>query len=621
MREKQPMTQSPMRMGGRYRRGGPPSMVPVEKPKNFKKTIKRLIYYLRPYRTSFIFVILAAIVSTLFTVVSPLLLGFATTNVFEGMMAKREGGAGIDFTYLARLLIILFALYVLSALFTYVTSYLMTGISQKIVYQLRKEAIEKLAKLPLKYFDQNQTGDILSRVINDVDNVSNTLQQTLTQMITSIIALIGVVFMMLNLSVILTVILLLTLPLSVLFIQIVVKKSQRYFKEQQESLGQVNAHIEEMYSGYIVIKAFGQEKTSEDQFNERNHQLYTSGWKAQFISGMIMPFMSFVGNIGYVLIVVFGGLLVMKEALKVGDIQAFIQYARQFNQPISQVANISNIIQSTVASAERVFEVLDEEEEKDDGKQIMDFTHKIGAHVQFQHVTFGYDEKDVIVDLNLEVLPGQTVAIVGPTGAGKTTLVNLLMCFYTLRKGRILLNDVDINALRRADLYQMFGMVVQDAWLFEGTIGENIMYSRPDATKEEMITASKAACADDFIRRLPEGYNTKIHASATNLSEGQKQLLTIARALLADPQILILDEATSNVDTRTEVQIQKAMQALMKGRTSFVIAHRLSTIREADFMIVMKEGRVVEQGNHTELLQKQGFYYELYQSQFSEGVG
>lgn len=615
---KEKQTRPSMRMGGGHPRGRHPGMAAVEKPKNFKQTMKRLLAYLRPYRISFTLVIFAAIVSTVFTVVSPLLLGYATTNVFEGMMGKKAGGAGIDFSYLGQLLFILLVLYVLSAIFTYITSYIMAGISQKVVYQLRKEATEKLSRLPLKYFDKNQTGDVLSRIVNDVDNVSNTLQQTLTQMITSAITLIGVIFMMLKLSVLLTIILLITLPLSVLFIQIIVKKSQRYFKEQQESLGQVNAHIEEMYSGYTVVKAFGQEKNSEHKFHALNHQLYTAGWKAQFISGMIMPFMFFIGNIGYVLIAVVGGLLVMKEALKVGDIQAFIQYARQFNQPLTQVANISNIIQSTIASAERVFEVLDEAEENDRGTKTMDTTHKVGAHVEFRHVTFGYDEKDVIHNLNLEVLPGQMVAIVGPTGAGKTTLVHLMMRFYALRKGQILLNGVDIRALRREDLYQLFGMVIQDTWLFEGTVGENIVYSRPNATKEEMLVASKAAHADYFIRTLPEGYDTKINASASNLSEGQKQLLTIARALLADPQILILDEATSNVDTRTEVQIQKAMKVLMKGRTSFVIAHRLSTIQEADVILVMREGRVVEQGNHTELLQKQGFYYELYQSQFSE---
>lgn len=603
----------PMRMGGR--RQGPPGMMAAgDKPKHFKKTIKRLIGYLRPYWVAFIFVILAAIVSTLFAVISPVLLGQATTNIFEGITKN----GGVDFVSLGRLLLILLGLYVLSSMFTYLMSYIMVGISQKIVYQLRKETNEKLSKLPLKYFDKNQTGDVLSRVINDVDNVSNTLQQTLTQMITSVITLVGVIIMMLKLSVLLTLILLVTLPLSLVFIKIIVGKSQKFFKGQQESLGEVNAHIEEMYSGYTVVKAFGQEQASLEKFDGLNHKLYDSGWKAQFISGLIMPFMAFVGNIGYVLIAVVGGVLVMKESLKIGDIQAFIQYARQFNQPLTQVANISNIIQSTIASAERVFEVLDEEDEVDKGTKNIAATRQDGAYVRFSHVSFGYDKEDVITDLNLEVEPGQMVAIVGPTGAGKTTLVNLMMRFYDLRNGKIEINGVDIEQLRRENLYDLFGMVVQDTWLFEGTIGENIMYSQPSATYEEMVEASKAARADYFIRTLPDGYDTKINASVSNLSEGQKQLLTIARAILSNPQILILDEATSSVDTRTEVQIQKAMRALMQGRTSFVIAHRLSTIREADVIVVMREGRVVEQGNHEALLEKQGFYYELYQSQFSE---
>lgn len=618
MREQRP--QMKVQMGGSRHGRDPGGMISGEKPKNFKQTLKRLINYLRPYRVSFTLVILAAAVGTLFTVISPVLLGSATTHIFEGLMSKKSGLGGIDFQFLAQLLMVLLGLYLLASLFTYITAYIMAGISQKVVYQLRKEATEKVSRLPLQYFDKNQTGDILSRIVNDVDNISNTLQQTLTQMITSVITLVGVIFMMIKLSGLLTVILLVTLPVSVLFIQIIVRRSQKYFKGQQESLGRVNAHIEEMYSGYLVVKAFGQEKNSEKQFQVLNDTLYENGWKAQFISGMIMPFMTFVGNIGYVLIAVVGGVLVMKEALKVGDIQAFIQYARQFNQPITQVANISNIIQSTIASAERVFEILDETEEEDDGMQKISNNLQLGAHVQFEHVTFGYDAKDVIQDLNLEVFPGQMVAIVGPTGAGKTTLVNLMMRFYELKDGRILLNGIDIRTLKRKELYQMFGMVVQDTWLFEGTIGENISYGHPNASKEELIAASKAACADYFIRTLPDGYDTKINASASNLSEGQKQLLTIARALLADPQILILDEATSNVDTRTEVQIQKAMNTLMKGRTSFVIAHRLSTIRDADLILVMKKGCVIEQGSHDELIRKQGFYYELYQSQFSNGL-
>lgn len=613
MQKGKEMKRPPMGMVGR--KHGPGAMMkPTEKPKHFKKTIKRLIGYLRPYRISFTLVLIAAILSTLFTVISPILLGQATTDIFEGVTK----GGGVDFASLGRLLLILLALYVFSAAFTYMMAYVMAGISQKVVYQLRKETNDKLAKLPLKYFDKNQTGDVLSRVVNDVDNVSNTLQQTLTQMVTSVITLIGVIIMMLKLSIFLTLILLLTLPLSVVFVKIIVGKSQKFFKGQQESLGEVNAHIEEMYAGYTVVKAFNQERASLEKFDELNHKLYDFGWKAQFISGLIMPFMGFIGNIGYVLIAVVGGVLVMKESLKIGDIQAFIQYARQFNQPLTQVANISNIIQSTIASAERVFEVLDEEDEVDTGTKEVVQMHKGGAQVSFKHVSFGYGAENMITDLNLDVQPGQMVAIVGPTGAGKTTLVNLMMRFYDLRAGEIAINGVDIKELQRKNLYDLFGMVVQDTWLFEGTIGDNIRYSRPDATDEEMVAASKAVRADYFIRTLPEGYNTQINASVSNLSEGQKQLLTIARAILSDPQILILDEATSSVDTRTEVQIQKAMRVLMKGRTSFVIAHRLSTIREADTIVVMKEGRVVEQGNHAALLEKQGFYYELYQSQFSE---
>jgi ATP-binding cassette, subfamily B, multidrug efflux pump len=591
--------------------------MPVQKAKDFKGTAKRLVGYLKPQKYKIVTVLIAAILSTIFMIASPKILGKAITKLFEGMMLKFKGvpGASVDFDYIGNIMLILIGLYVISSLFTYVQQYVMAGVTQKVVYTLREEVNRKLSKLPLKYFDSRTHGEILSRVTNDIDNISNTLQQSLTQMITSVITIIGVIIMMLTISPLLTLICLLTLPLTAIGTVFIAKRSQKYFKAQQKTLGELNGHVEEMYTGHQIVKAFGREKQSVDTFVGINEKLYDSGWKSQFISGIIMPVMMFINNIGYVLICVIGGVLVTKRAIEIGDIQAFIQYARQFSQPITQTAQIANIIQSTVASAERVFEILDEEE-MEEASNLVVIEYPKGA-VGFENVTFSY-KKDtrLIDDLTIRVNPGQTVAIVGPTGAGKTTLVNLLMRFYELDGGRITIDGVDITDMKQGTLRSMFGMVLQDTWLYNGTIRDNIGYGRIGATDEEIYAAARAAHADQFIRTLPEGYNTVINEEASNISQGQKQLLTIARAILANPKILILDEATSSVDTRTEIQIQHAMDALMKGRTSFVIAHRLSTIREADLILVMNNGKVIEQGTHEELLQQNGFYADLYNSQF-----
>lgn len=593
---------------------------PVQKAKDFKGTLKRLIRYLAPYRFQLLTVLIAAILSTVFSILGPKILGMATTKIFEGLMEKFKGipGAGIDFEYLFRILGLLAGLYLFSSLFMWIQQYVMAGVAQKTVYTLREEAKAKINTLPLKYFDGTTTGETLSRIVNDVDNISTTLQQSLTQIITSIVTIIGVIIMMLTISPVMTLILLVTLPLSAVITMIVAKKSQRYFVGQQKTLGQLSGHVEEMYTGHEVVKAFGHEKKAIETFSAFNEELFQHGWKAQFLSGIIMPLMSFVGNLAYVLISIVGGIFVTKGFISVGDIQAFIQYSRQFTQPIAQTANIANIIQSTVASAERVFEFLDEEEQVPEVQTAKVISFPKGR-VSFEHVDFGYTaDQRLIKDMNLNVEPGQTVAIVGPTGAGKTTLVNLLMRFYEINSGTIRIDGVDITEMKRSDLHSLFGIVLQDTWLFHGSISDNISYGREDAAKEEVIEAAKAAHADHFIRTLPEGYDTILNEEATNISQGQKQLLTIARAILADPPILILDEATSSVDTRTEVHIQKAMNHLMKGRTSFVIAHRLSTIKDADVILVMNEGQVIEQGNHGELLAQNGFYAELYHSQFSE---
>lgn len=591
---------------------------PVEKAKDFKGTFKRLLGYLKPRRVRLTFVVFMAILSTIFSIVSPKIMGKATTKLFKGFMMKMEGipNASIDFGYISNILLILVGLYFISSLFNYIMNYVMASVAQKTVFEMREDVSNKLSKLPLKYYDSRTHGEILSRVTNDVDNISNTLQQSITQLITAVITILGVIVMMLSISPLMTLITLITLPLSVIITKGIATRSQKFFKEQQKALGNLNGHVEEMYTGHKIVKVFGHEKKSIQKFNEINDELYNAGWKAQFISGVIMPLMSFVNNIGYVLVSVIGGLLVTKRAIQIGDIQAFIQYSRQFSQPIVQTANIANIIQSTIASAERVFEILDEIEEIPDADDST-LLETPNGEVKFQNVKFGY-KKDVtlIEDMNIDVKPGQTIAIVGPTGAGKTTLVNLLMRFYEINEGKITVDGVDIRDFKRGDLRSMFGMVLQDTWLFKGTIRENIAYGRLDASEEDILRATRAAHADHFIRTLSEGYDTILNEEANNISQGQKQLLTIARAILADPAILILDEATSSVDTRTEVYIQKAMNTLMEGRTSFVIAHRLSTIKDADMILVMNDGSIIEKGNHEELLNKGGFYADLYNSQF-----
>ncbi|WP_429841268.1 ABC transporter ATP-binding protein [Brevibacillus sp. FIR094] len=604
--------------------GGPMGMViPGAKAKDFKGTLKRLIGYFRPHRVQLIVVLLAAILSTIFAIVSPKLMGKATTSLFAGMIGLMQGQPKeivFDFGYIANILLLLIVLYVISALFSYLQQFVMAGVSQKIVYDMREQVNEKLSRLPLKYFDSKMHGDILSRVTNDIDNISNTLQQSLTQLITSIVTIIGVIIMMLTISPLLTLILILTLPLSAIATKQIASKSQKHFIGQQSSLGELNGHVEEMFTGHQVVKAFGYEKKSQQTFDQINAKLYEAGWRAQFISGIIMPVMSFIGNIGYVLVCIVGGILATNGSIEIGDIQAFIQYTRQFTMPIAQTANIANLIQSTIASAERVFEVLDEEEEVPESTQPVMIAAPKGR-VEFQHVKFGYKEGHLLMqDINLVVEPGQKIAIVGPTGAGKTTMINLLMRFYELNGGAILIDDVDITRMKRSDLRSLFGMVLQDTWLFNGTIHDNLAYAQPEASETDIIRAAKAARADHFIRTLPEGYKTVLNEEASNISQGQKQLLTIARAILADPTILILDEATSSVDTRTEVHIQEAMNELMKGRTSFVIAHRLSTIRNADLILVMNKGTIIEQGSHDELMEQDGFYADLYNSQFAEST-
>jgi ATP-binding cassette subfamily B protein len=598
----------------------------VEKPKDFQATAKRLFGYFLPQKYRLMIVLTTAILGTSFNIIGPKILGLATTKLFEGLLAKfqaimhHQPVPSIDFGYIAHVLLILLGLYVISAIFIYIQQYVMAGVAQRTMYRLRKEVDEKLSRLPLKFFDSRTHGEIMSRAVNDMDNLSTTLQQSITQLITSAVTLIGVIVMMLTISPLLSLIVVLTLPLS-LFITIgIAKRSQQYFRNQQRALGELNGHVEEMYTGHKIVKAFGQERQSIAEFNERNEKLYDAGWRAQFVSGIIMPLMRFVGNIGYVFVAIVGSIMVTKNAISIGDVQAFIQYAQQFTQPIAQLANFANIIQSSMASAERIFELLDEKEEVPEAVHAKVIEHPEGA-VQFEHVRFGYsDDKPLMEDMNIDVQPGQMIAIVGPTGAGKTTLVNLLMRFYEIQGGEILVDGVDITEIKRGNLRRMFGMVLQDTWLFNGTIRANIAYGREGATDEEIIRAAKAARADHFIRTLPEGYNTVLNEEASNISQGQKQLLTIARAFLANPEILILDEATSSVDTRTEIQIQNAMAELMKGRTSFVIAHRLSTIRDADLILVMNHGTIIEKGTHEELLAKGGFYADLYNSQFTGRV-
>lgn len=595
-------------------RGHGGMMVMGQKPKDFKGTFRRLLSYLAPRRNRLILVFIAAILSTVFMILGPKIMGNTITVVFNGVFS----GTGIDFGEVGKLLLFLAGLYAFSSLFTFAQQYMMASVAQRTVFDLREDVFHKLDKLPLKYYDGTSHGDTLSRVTNDIDTIGNTLQQSITQFITSIVTIVGILIMMLWISPTLTLIALVSLPLSIFVIRPFLKRSQTHFANQQKTLGNLNGHIEEMYTGHAVVKAFGQEQKSIDEFDDVNEELYEAGRSAQFISGIIMPVMSFIGNLSYVLISIVGGLLVIQRSIAIGDIQAFITYTRQFTQPITQTANIANIIQSTIASAERVFELLDEEEEVKEA--VTSELSNTEGHVAFEHVDFGYGNELLIKDMSIQVSSGQTVAIVGPTGAGKTTLINLLMRFYELNAGKITIDGVDIKDLSRSNLRKNFGMVLQDTWLFNGTIKENIAYGKDDATDEEIMDAAYAAHADHFIRTLPDGYDTILNEEASNISQGQKQLLTIARAILADPHIMILDEATSSVDTRTEVFIQKAMDRLLENRTSFVIAHRLSTIQDADLILVMDHGTVIEQGTHEELLEQDGFYADLYNSQFSEEI-
>jgi ATP-binding cassette, subfamily B, multidrug efflux pump len=587
--------------------------MPVEKPKNFRRTIKRLSGYLHPHRYRLLTVFLTAMLSTVFFIVSPKIMGLATTSLFNSFM----GGSSVDFRYITNIILILGSLYLLSSMFSYLQQYIMVDVSQQTVYAMRDDISHKLSRLPLRYFDSKAHGDILSRVTNDVDNISTTLQQSITQLITASVSLIGIMVMMLIISPLLTLVSLVVLPLSFLVTKAIAIRSQVYFAAQQKMLGELNGHVEEMYTGHVLVKAFGREDESVSQFKQINNQLYDASWKAHFISGIIMPLMTFINNLGYVIVCVFGGIMVTRGTITIGDMQAFIQYSKHFTHPIAQTASIANILQSTVASAERVFELLDENEESPEQAEKKSLS-VLRGDIGFENVSFRYiKETPLIEDMNIDVKSGQTVAIVGPTGAGKTTLVNLMMRFYELDSGAITIDGLNIKELRRGDLRSIFGMVLQDTWLFNGTVRDNIAYGRPVATNEEICSAAKAANADHFIRTLPGGYDTVLNEEASNISQGQKQLLTIARAILADPAVLILDEATSNVDSRTELLIQKAMGELMKGRTSFVIAHRLSTIRGADLILVINEGQIIEKGSHKELMAQNGFYSELYNSQFN----
>lgn len=601
----------PMRMGGGIRHG--------EKASDFKGSMKKLIAYLGKYRGTIILVIFLAVLSTGFSIVGPDLLGNATNIIVNGLMnSMRTGVLDIDLEAVSRELMKLVVLYVTSAVLSYLQSWLMVGVSQKVTYRLRKDISEKMNRMPLGYFDTHTNGEVLSRMTNDVDLVSQTLGQSLTQMVTSVTMIVGVLIMMLRINVVLTAVALVVIPISAIFIVLVVKRSQVYFKSQQAYLGHLNGHIEEMYGGHLVIKAFNREEESIKKFNEYNETLYDSAWKSQFLSGMMMPIMGFVGNVGYVLVCILGGYLAVNNQIEIGDIQAFIQYMRSFTQPLSQMASISNTLQSTAAASERVFIFLDEREEVKEADPAEHIANPKGA-VSFKHVSFGYRaDKIIIHDFTSEIQAGQKVAIVGPTGAGKTTIVKLLMRFYEIQLGKIMIDHVAIDKLPRAELRDLFGMVLQDTWLYHASIMDNIRYGSEGASDEAVIEAAKAAHVDHFIRTLPEGYHTLLNEEGSNVSQGQKQLLTIARAILKNPKILILDEATSSVDTRTEVLIQKAMENLMKGRTSFVIAHRLSTIRDADVILVMKDGDIIEQGSHETLLAKGGFYAGLYNSQFEK---
>lgn len=606
------------RQGGPMGGGPHGGMGAGEKAKDFKGTIKKLMKYLSEYKIGLIFVLLFAIGSTIFNIAGPKILGKATTEIFTGLVGKVSGSSGIDFEKIAHILIFLMCLYVTSAIFSFIQGYIMTGVSQKLTYRLRKEISEKINRMPMNYFDTRTHGEVLSRVTNDIDTLSQSLNQSATQIITSFTTIIGVLIMMLSISPLMTLVALLILPISLGLISTIVKRSQRHFKNQQEYLGHVNGQVEEVYGGHNIVKAFNKETDVIKEFDETNEILYQSAWKSQFFSGMMMPIMQFVGNLGYVAVAILGGYLAIKKTIEVGDIQSFIQYVRNFTQPITQVAQVANMLQSTAAASERVFEFLEEEEE-DQFAQNPVSVEGLEGNVEFDHVHFRYNaDKIIINDFSAKVKQGQKIAIVGPTGAGKTTMIKLLMRFYDVNSGAILIDGHNLKDFNRGELRQMFGMVLQDTWLFHGSIKENIRYGKLDATDEEVIEAAKAAHVHRFVQTLPNGYDMELNEEASNVSQGQKQLLTIARAILADPKILILDEATSSVDTRTEVRIQKAMDNLMRGRTSFIIAHRLSTIRDADLILVMKDGDIIEQGNHEELLKQNGFYAELYNSQFEK---
>ena len=605
------------RMGGR----GAAGMIPGEKAKNFKGTMTKLLRYLSRFLPAIITVLVCAAASTVFSIFGPKVLGQATTKLFEGVMAMLTGTGGIDFSAIGQILLFLLAIYLISALLSYVQGWVMAGVATKVSYSMRRDISEKIDRMPLSYFDRVPNGEVLSRITNDVDTVTQTLNQSLSQIVTNVTMMVGVLCMMLSISPLMTLVALCILPVSVLIVMNVVKRSQPFFRQQQDYLGHVNGHVEEMYGGHVVVTAFGREEESLGVFDKMNAKLYNAAWKSQFLSGMMMPLMNFAGNLGYVGICVLGGFLSLNGSITVGDIQAFIQYVRNFTQPINQIANISNVLQQTAAAAERVFAFLEEEEEPADPESPLS-PELIQGEVDFAHVHFGYTpEKTIIHDFSAVIQPGNQVALVGPTGAGKTTMVKLLMRFYDVTDGAILLDGYDVRQFARNDLRDSFGMVLQDTWLYNGTIRENIRYGRLSATDEEVLAAAKAAQVDHFVRTLPDGYDTVLNEEATNISQGQKQLLTIARTIISEPRILIFDEATSSVDTRTELAIQKAMDHLMEGRTSFIIAHRLSTIRDADLILVMKDGDIVETGTHAELLAKQGFYAELYQSQFADVSG
>ena len=602
VRHQQPRRRGPMGRG----------MQPGEKPKDLKKSIKQLMQYIGKYKIGIFIVMICAACSTVFNVAGPKILGKATTALSEGLMEKIRGTGSIDFARIGTILLFVLGLYLMSALFSFIQGWIMTGVTQKVCYQLRKEISEKINRMPMNYFDKQTHGEVLSRITNDIDTLSQSLNQSATQMITSVTTIIGVLIMMLSISPLMTVIALLILPVSMVLISVIVKHSQKYFKSQQEYLGHINGQVEEVYGGHLVVKAFNHEKETIDEFERTNRILYNSAWKSQFLSGMMQPIMMFVGNLGYAAVALSGGLLAIRGTITIGDIQAFIQYVKNFTQPIQQIAQVINQVQSMAAASERVFEFLNEEEEDQTVEHPADVSAVTGT-VDFDHVQFGYNpDQTIIKDFSAHVKPGQKIAIVGPTGAGKTTMVKLLMRFYDVNSGSIKLDGHDVRDFNRRELRDAFGMVLQDTWLFKGTIMENIRYGRLDATDEEVIAAAKAAHAHHFIQTLPGGYNMELNEDASNVSQGQKQLLTIARAILADNRVLILDEATSSVDTRTEHRIQKAMDNLMKGRTVFVIAHRLSTIRNSDAIIVLDHGKIIERGDHEDLIKLKGTYYQLY---------